>query len=446
MNYDINFSYENINYQMRLDEAPSDEGVITINGKSYHVTLFEEPPILQSFLNSLNGQSFDSVETFEATLAEFDTEEKVTACYEKYLSAEKLDEDKEENLNIFFQKNVEKTSFRGSVLIAYKNKILLHKGYGVANELGEEVSTETIFHLGSISKQFTAAAILLLEQEKKLSTNDLIKIHLPENLYSNIWDKITIHELLNHSSGLTDFPQEYYQIAEPKTPEMLIKEFQSSPLLFAPGTAWKYSDPGYILLGVIIEKVSAETYGDFIKNHIFTACCMENSGYGDSYNIKKAAVGYLQSPSLKPIKDQEKYLINAYAAGGLYSTTEDLLKWIKALHTEKILTEESKQKAFYFSNLPLHLPVEPSYPIDESTFPYPFQQEKKPIIHYGYGVFLWQSPKLGLCTYHFGSIPGFTSVVARYLQTGNYVIILSNQENAPLKEFLDYIDSIFNLT
>ncbi len=79
MNYDIDFSYENVNYQMRLDEAPSDEGVITINDKNYQVTLFEGTPLLQSFLDSLTGQSFDSVETFEATLAEFDTEEKVTA-------------------------------------------------------------------------------------------------------------------------------------------------------------------------------------------------------------------------------------------------------------------------------------------------------------------------------------------------------------------------------
>ncbi len=227
---------------------------------------------------------------------------------------------------------------------------------------------------------------------------------------------------------------------------MIIKEFLSSPLLFTPGTAWKYSDLGYVLLGAIIEKVSTETYGDFIKKHIFAKCFMENSGYGDSYSIEKAAVGYHQRPSLEPIENQEKYIINAYAAGGLYSTTEDLLKWLKSLQTERVLTEASKQKAFYFSNLPLHLPLESSYPIDESTLPHPFQEDKKPIIHYGYGVFLWQSPKLGLCTYHFGSMPGFTTVVARYLETGNYIVILSNQENAPLKEFLDYIDSVFNLT
>jgi CubicO group peptidase (beta-lactamase class C family) len=236
--------------------------------------------------------------------------------------------------------------FMGSVLVARGSDVLLSKGYGSANlELDVPNTPKTKFRLGSITKQFTAASILLLEERGKLKVGDPVKKYLPDAPAA--WDKITIFNLLTHTSGIpsfTDFPDYAPTEPFPTTPEKLVARFRDKPLEFEPGARFNYSNSGYVLLGYLIEKVSGGTYERFAQENIFAPLGMNDSGYdSNSAIIMRRAAGY--SPS-------SKGLINAgyidmsipHAAGGLYSTTEDMSKWEQALFGGRILSAASLQK------------------------------------------------------------------------------------------------------
>ena len=219
--------------------------------------------------------------------------------------------------------------FMGSVLVARGDQILLNKGYGSANlEWNIPNDPSTKFRLGSLTKQFTAASILLLEERGKLSVSDPVKKYLPDAPAA--WDKITLYNLLTHTSGIpsfTGFPD--YAESEPfaTTPANLVARFRDKPLEFEPGTKWNYSNSGYALLGYLIEKVSGESYADFVQKNIFTPLGMKDSGYDSaSAIIPHRASGYVAGP-----QGRENagfiHMSVPFAAGALYSTTEDLLKW-----------------------------------------------------------------------------------------------------------------------
>lgn len=444
MTFNLDFSCGNNNYPLKLQENLMDEPGVFINQKSYKLSSSENSPVIQTLIRSLNGMSFDTVETFQATLSDFNTEEKISTCCQKFLSSEKLDEDKEQSLFLFFQKQFEKKGFSGSVLIIKQGKILLHKGYGLANDQGEEITEQTIFPIGALSKQFTAVALLLLEQQGSLSIGDPIKKHLPTHLYSQLWDTVTIHQLLNHSSGIADFDEATFMLKkESQTVEQLINLFFEKPLLFKPGTAWHYSNCGYVLLGAIIENVASQSYREFIQNEIFFPSDMKNSGYGNSSQLENLATGYREnnSKTVEAVTNQKNNLLNAYAGGGIYSTTEDLLKWNKMLFSDALLSADSRKKLFHGSAIPLHLPQKKSIPLEECCLPFSELHSKTPLIYYGYGVFLSDPTKLGYFFYHFGSLEGFSSFLKTSLSTKNVIIILSNKENTPLKEFIEYIQN-----
>src|SRR5580704_4160684 len=214
--------------------------------------------------------------------------------------------------------------FMGAVLVARENDVLLNKGYGFANlEWNIPDSPKTKFRLGSITKQFTAASILLLEERGKLSTNDAVKKYMPDAPAA--WDKITIFHLLTHTSGIpsfTSFPD--YAKLEPfsATPGELVTRFRDKPLDFQPGEKWSYSNSGYALLGYVIEKASGTTYEKFVQENIFTPLGMKDSGYdSNSAIIPRRASGYASGPK----GPQNAGFVNMtvpFAAGALYSTTE----------------------------------------------------------------------------------------------------------------------------
>src|SRR6266852_4149194 len=244
-----------------------------------------------------------------------------------------------------YQKN---RAFIGSALIARGGKVIFEKGYGMANvELDVPNGQDTKFRLGSITKQFTATAILQLEEQGKLSVTDTACKYLPECPES--WKAITIHQLLSHTSGIpsyTDGPE----FAKPKMMRIPLKPFEilmltkDKPLEFQPGEKWKYDNSGYIFLGVIVEKVSGEKYAEYLKKHIFGVLDMQDSGYDDSNIIlKNRAQGY------RSVTDgfrNADYLDMSlpYAAGSLYSTVNDLYRWDRALYTDKVLTKASREK------------------------------------------------------------------------------------------------------
>src|SRR5579884_3577971 len=169
------------------------------------------------------------------------------------------------------QSYVSSHEFMGAVLVA-RDKIILSKGYGFANlEWNIPDSPQAKFRLGSLTKQFTAAAILLLEERGKLNINDPIRKYMPDA--PPAWEKITFFHLLTHTSGIpgfTEFPD--YPAKEPfaTTPQKLVDRFRDKPLDFEPGTRWKYSNSGYVLLGYLLEKISGEAYAKFLRENIFT--------------------------------------------------------------------------------------------------------------------------------------------------------------------------------
>jgi len=241
------------------------------------------------------------------------------------------------------QSFVEQQQFMGTVLVARRDEVLLDKGYGFADvELNVPVSPNTKFRLGSITKQFTAALVLILQERGKLNVNDPIKKYMPDAPAA--WDKITIFNLLTHTSGIpnfTSFPD--YPSLEPfaTTPEKLVARFRNKPLDFQPGEQWSYSNSGYVLLGYLIEKISGKSYSQFVDEDIFKPLGMANSGYdSNSAIISNRASGYVPSSG---------GLVNAgyinmtvpFSAGGLYSTTEDLLRWEQRLFGGKLLSAAS---------------------------------------------------------------------------------------------------------
>jgi CubicO group peptidase (beta-lactamase class C family) len=236
--------------------------------------------------------------------------------------------------------------FMGAVLVARDGRVLLSKGYGDA-DLDWKVpnSPTTKFRLGSITKQFTAACILLLEERGKLSSGDPVKKHLADAPAA--WDAITIFNLLTHTAGIpnfTDLPDYRSTETRPATPEELVARFRDQPLDFAPGAGMHYSNSGYVLLGYLIEKVSGQSYQQFLQDNIFTPLAMKDSGYEVNRQVSaRRAVGYSPSPK-GPVVAEYIDMSIPFAAGGLYSTTEDLLRWEQGLFGGKVLSAASLAK------------------------------------------------------------------------------------------------------
>lgn len=236
--------------------------------------------------------------------------------------------------------------FMGSILVARNEQILLDKGYGYANlEWQVPNSPDTKFRLGSITKQFTAACILLLEERGKLKTDDQVKKYLPDAPAA--WDRITIYHLLTHTSGIpnfTEFPDYHASEATPATPEELVARFRDKPLQFQPGEAWRYSNSGYVLLGYLIEKITGQRYRDFVEENIFRPLGMQNSGYdSNAAIIPHRAAGYSPGPD-GPVNAGYIDMSIPFSAGALYSTTNDLFRWEQGLFVGKLLSAESFEK------------------------------------------------------------------------------------------------------
>jgi len=238
--------------------------------------------------------------------------------------------------------------FNGSVLVAKDGKILLAKGYGLANAEHEIPNTpETKFRLGSITKQFTATAILILQDQGKLKVADLIGKYLSDA--PKAWEKVTIHHLLTHTSGIpsyTDDASYMKSMTKPETVESMIARFKDKPLAFEPGSKFHYDNSGYFLLGAIIDKVSGKPYEAFLKEAIFEPLGMTNTGYDRHATVlPKRASGYdrlgdglVNAPYLD--------MNQPYAAGSLYSTVGDLFKWDRALKVGKPVSKAAMAAMF----------------------------------------------------------------------------------------------------
>jgi CubicO group peptidase (beta-lactamase class C family) len=236
--------------------------------------------------------------------------------------------------------------FMGTALVARGSQVLFSKGYGYANlEWDVPNSPNTKFRLGSVTKQFTAASILLLEERGKLNVNDPVKKYMADAPAA--WDKITIFHVLTHTAGLPNFTgfSDYAKL-EPfaATPEQLVARFRDKPLDFAPGEKWSYSNSGYVLLGYLIEKITGDSYEKFVQENIFKPLDMKDSGYdSNTAVIRRRAAGYDVGKNGYE-NSGFVHMSIPLSAGALYSTTEDLLKWELGLFGGKLLKPASLEK------------------------------------------------------------------------------------------------------
>ncbi len=294
-----------------------------------------------------------------------------------------------------------------AVLVAQNGKILFEKGYGLADmEHHAAVTTETKFRIGSITKQFTAAAILKLQEQGKLSVPDKLSKYIPDFPRG---DEVTLHHLLTHTSGIHSFtskPDFMRLVTNTTTIGDLINSFKNDPYDFDPGTKWIYDNSGYVLLGYIVEKVSGETYESFMRKTFFQPLGMTNTGvYRSGLALAHEALGY-------GYKDGKfERAVNwdmswAGGAGALYSTVEDLYRWNEGLFSGKVLDEASLKAAF--------TPVKTKE-----------NQNDDPGDGYGYG---WGVSKLrGLREIsHGGGLNGFSSFLSRLPTEKFTVAILAN--------------------
>lgn len=235
--------------------------------------------------------------------------------------------------------DADRGAFMGAVLVARDDVVLFDKGYGAANlEWNIPNDGATKFRLGSVTKQFTAVAILLLQDRGKLTLDAPVKTYLPDAPAA--WDKVTVRHLLTHSAGIpnfTNFPDYGATKTLPATHDSLIARFRDKPLEFAPGEKFAYSNSGYVLLSAIVEKLSGQSYAAFVAENLFKPLGMADTGY-DSHAmiLPRRASGYAPGPK-GPVNADYVNMTIPQGAGGLYSTTRDLLKWQRGVYGGKLL-------------------------------------------------------------------------------------------------------------
>jgi len=304
--------------------------------------------------------------------------------------------------------------FSGAVLLARDGQPIVSRGYGMANiELDVPNTPQTVFRLGSVTKQFTGMAIVLLQERGKLHVNDPICKYLSD--CPQAWQPITIKNLLTHTAGIpnyTEFPDFAKTAAAETTASEMTGRFRDKPLQFALGEKFAYSNSGYYLLGTIIERTSGKSYADFLQENIFAPLGMKQSGYDNPVRIiKNRAAGYARTSdgliNAAPIS-----MSTAYAAGALYSTIEDLLLWDQALYTEKLVSRKSLEEAFT-----------------------PFKS------NYGYGWSIGKRFDRQVIA-HGGGIFGFSTNITRFPTDRVTVIVLSNMEGAPSGEIANSLAAI----
>lgn len=294
--------------------------------------------------------------------------------------------------------------FNGSVLVAKNEQVLFENGYGMADADNKIPNTaNTVFEIGSITKQFTATAILMLQEKGLLNIQDTIDKYIPD--YPN-GNKIKIYNLLNHTSGIPDylgfvigtkFGEHSY------TSKELVEMVKDQPLDFEPGTKFEYVNSNYALLGYIIEKVTGISYKDYLKNNIYTPLKMNHTGLIDSKEkVPEKAVGYdyIGKDSKTYSKYDEPEPSIWYAAGDIYSTVDDLLAWNSSLCSGELIKKESLKEMFT---------------------PY--------LNYYGFGWYINNNYNGDTLIWHYGSVDGFVSLIVRELDKENVVIILSNNQN-----------------
>ncbi len=292
-----------------------------------------------------------------------------------------------------------------ALMVCHNGKVVLAAGYGFANlEHGVRVTPQTVFQSGSVGKQFTAMAVMILIEEKKLDLDDPISKYLD---VPNAWSAITVRHLLTHTSGLGDYP-ESFSLQRDYTDDELLKMITAQPLAFAPGEKWSYSNLGYVTLGILIHKVSGEFYGDLLQKRVFAPLGMSHTRViSEADIIPNRAAGYRLKDGT--LKNQEWVAprLNTTADGSLYFTIEDIVKWDEALEKRKILSQAGFEQMWR-----------------------PVRLNNGSAAPYGFGWQIGKTDSGHRLVEHGGAWQGFAAYIGRYPDDRLCVAVLCNRAGA----------------
>jgi D-alanyl-D-alanine carboxypeptidase len=312
-----------------------------------------------------------------------------------------------------------------SLAIVQDGNVIYAKGYGFANvEHETPAKPETVYQLASVSKQFTAAGVLLLVQDGKIDLDASITTYLTDA--PETWQDITVRQILNHTAGLGDY-DEGFDLTQPKTEKEVLEYIYQSELLFEPGSNFSYSNFGYMILSILVGQVSGQPFGDFMTERIFAPLEMTATTVISEQDIvMNRAQGYEYDEETGELKNQTwvNPTLNVYGDGAFYSTILDMAKWDAALHGTDILSEENKATLWQ----PLVLSDGTTWPLAEA---------------YGMG---WSSGTLNGHAFveHAGGWQGFASHFVRYTDDRLAVVVLTNVSSADSSGIARDIASIVN--
>lgn len=307
-----------------------------------------------------------------------------------------------------------------ALLVARNGEIVRAQGFGFANvELQVLVKPETLFQSGSVGKQFTATAIMMLVEEGKIGLDDSITKYFPEAPAS--WKPVTIRHLLTHTGGFTDYPKDF-DFRKDHSEDELLKIVAGIPLAFPPGTKWSYSNLGYLTLGVLIHRVTGDFYGDMLQARIFRPLGMTTTRImSEADIIPNRASGYRLVKG--ELKNQEwvSPTLNTTADGSLYFSILDLAKWDAALYTEKLLKRSSLEQMWTVARLNDGQPNSGQY---------------------GFG---WEIEKVHghRMIGHGGSWQGFKTQISRYVDDKLTVVVLANLAEADPGKIAEHVAGIY---
>jgi CubicO group peptidase (beta-lactamase class C family) len=307
-----------------------------------------------------------------------------------------------------------------ALLVSRGGEVIRAQGYGMANlELQVPVKPETIFQSGSVGKQFTATAIMMLVEEGKIGLEDPVTKYFVDAPAT--WKQVTIRELLSHTAGFTDYPKNF-DMRKDYTEKDLINIVEGIPLASAPGTQWSYSNLGFLTLGIVIHKVTGEFYGDFLQERIFRPLGMNSTRImSEADIIPNRAAGYVLVKG--ELKNQEwvSPTLNTTADGSLYFNVLDLAKWDAALYTEKLLKRSSLDEMWTVAKL----------------------RDGQPNSgHYGFGWFVENKNGRHLVE-HGGAWQGFQTHISRYMDDKLTVVVLTNLGGSKPKIISDRVAEMY---
>jgi CubicO group peptidase (beta-lactamase class C family) len=307
-----------------------------------------------------------------------------------------------------------------TLLVARAGRIVRARGYGLANvELRVAAVPATVFQSGSLGKQFTATAVMMLVQSHQLGLDDPLTRFVPDA--PPAWHEVTIRELLSHTAGFGDYPEDF-DLRRDYTEEQLLELIEALPLAFAPGTDWTYSNLGYVILGIVIHRVTGEFYGDFLRQRIFGPLGMHTARIiSESDVVPNRAAGYRLVGT--ELKNQEwvSPSVNTTADGSLYFSILDLARWDAALYSERLLPQQALEAMWRVQSL---------------------RDGRTNSGNYGFGWFIVEKHGRRVVE-HEGAWQGFETYIGRYRDARLTVAVLTNLADSDPQAIADHVAQLY---